>query len=489
MHPQIIQGGMGIAVSDWRLARATSREGALGVVSGTAINSVLARRLQLGDIGGHMRRALEHFPVPRIAEEVLRTYYRAGGKGSSEPFKLTPLYRIKTSLAGLRLTVLANFAEVFLAKEGHDGKVGINYLEKVQLPHLASLYGAMLAGVDYVLMGAGIPRQIPGALDTLRHHLKARYRLHVENEGAGEPTCTEFDPAEVIGVPQKRSLRRPAFLAIISSAVLALSLAKKATGRVDGFIVEYPVAGGHNAPPRGPQILDERNEPVYGPKDEVDLERIASLGRPFWLAGGYGGPRRLHRALQLGASGIQVGSAFSLCEESGVDPALKRRALENIRRNGVRVFTDVNASPTGFPFKVMPLEGTGSEEEVYRKRPRICDLGYLREASKLADGRIVLRCASEPVEDYVRKGGNKEDTVGKKCLCNALMANVGQAQRQKSGFTETPLLTSGDDISMVRRFLSNGRRSFTARQVIEYLRSRVVSASKSSDSHVLQMER
>ena len=29
------------------------------------------------------------------------------------------------------------------------------------------LYGAMLAGVDYVLMGAGIPRTIPGILDSL----------------------------------------------------------------------------------------------------------------------------------------------------------------------------------------------------------------------------------------------------------------------------------------------------------------------------------
>jgi len=39
-HPRIIQGGMGIAVSDWRLARAVSRLGQLGVVSGTAIDSI-----------------------------------------------------------------------------------------------------------------------------------------------------------------------------------------------------------------------------------------------------------------------------------------------------------------------------------------------------------------------------------------------------------------------------------------------------------------
>lgn len=462
---------MGIAVSDWRLARSTSQEGALGVVSGTSINSVLARRLQLGDIGGHMRRALEHFPVPKIAEDILNTYYRAGGKGAEETFKLAPMYKIKTSLAGLRLTVAANFVEVFLAKEGHDGKVGINFLEKIQIPHLASAYGAMLAGVDYVLMGAGIPRQIPGALDTLSQNLKARYKLSVENEATGDETYTEFDPAEIVGLPSDFPLTRPYFLAIIASATLALSLAKKATGHVDGFIIEYPVAGGHNAPPRGQLKLTDRGEPIYGPKDDVDLAKIADIGRPFWLAGGYGGPDRLFRAMEHGAHGIQVGSAFSLCEESGVDPVLKQKALTSIVDHGIRVFTDATASPTGFPFKVVPLEGSGSEAEVYQQRPRICDLGYLRVPAKLDDGKIVLRCSSEPVDDYVKKGGEEEATVGKKCLCNALMANVGQAQVQKTGFTETPILTSGDDVIMVTRFLKDGNRSYTAKQVLDFLRS------------------
>ena len=469
-HPQIIQGGMGIAVSGWNLARATSQQGALGVVSGTSINSVLARRLQLGDLGGHIRRALEHFPVPQIAEDVLNTYYREGGKGADESFKLAPMYKVKTSLAGLRLTVVANFVEVFLAKEGHDGKVGINFLEKIQIPHLASAYGAMLAGVDYVLMGAGIPRQIPGALDTLSQHLKARYKLSVDDQPTGEETFTEFDPAEVVGVPANVVLKRPYFLAIIASATLALSLSKKASGHVDGFIIEYPVAGGHNAPPRGQLKLTDSGEPIYGPKDDVDLAKIAEIGRPFWLAGGYGGPDRLQRAQEHGAIGIQVGSAFSLCNESGVDPALRQKALHSIVENGIRVYTDATASPTGFPFKVVPLEGSGSEQAVYESRPRICDLGYLRVPAKVGD-KIVLRCASEPVDEYVKKGGDEEATAGRKCLCNALMANVGQAQLQKTGFTETPILTSGDDVIMVTRFLKDGATSYSAKQVLDFLRS------------------
>ena len=46
-HSLIIQGGMGVAVSDWRLAGAVSSEGQLSVVSGTDIDTVLVRRLQL----------------------------------------------------------------------------------------------------------------------------------------------------------------------------------------------------------------------------------------------------------------------------------------------------------------------------------------------------------------------------------------------------------------------------------------------------------
>ena len=63
VRPPIIQGGMGVGVSGWQLARAVSGMGQLGVVSGTAIDVVMARRLQSGDPDGDVRRALAHFPV------------------------------------------------------------------------------------------------------------------------------------------------------------------------------------------------------------------------------------------------------------------------------------------------------------------------------------------------------------------------------------------------------------------------------------------
>ena len=78
--PRIIQGGMGVGVSNWRLARAVSRHGQLGVVSGTGIDTVLVRRLQDGDPGGHVRHAMERFPLAHAAADALRLYFRPEGR-------------------------------------------------------------------------------------------------------------------------------------------------------------------------------------------------------------------------------------------------------------------------------------------------------------------------------------------------------------------------------------------------------------------------
>jgi nitronate monooxygenase len=204
-YPCIIQGGMGVAVSGWPLSRAVSLQGHLGVVSGTALDAVLVRRLQLGDQGGHLRRAFERFPRQDIAERVWQLYFIEGGKRSDKSFKSKPMPGLRLHKALQELVVLANFCEVFLAKEGHGGPVGINLLEKVQLMTLPSLFGAMLAGVDYVLMGAGIPRAIPGALDRLAALEPAELAVDVAGAEAGEIWTTCFDPRPFACAP----LRRP----------------------------------------------------------------------------------------------------------------------------------------------------------------------------------------------------------------------------------------------------------------------------------------
>ena len=330
---------MGAGVSDWRLARAVSQTGQLGVVSGTAVACILVRRLQTGDPGGHMRRALEKFPIPGIAAKVLADYFIPDGKAAEAPFKLAPLPTINPGPELTALTVLANFVEVFLAKEGHSGLVGINFLEKIQFPTLPSIFGAMLAGVDYVLMGAGIPRSIPGVLDKLAKGEAVELKIDVEGALPGEEFHTTFDPAAFCG-GSAPTLKRPFFLGIVASATLAITLARKSNGQVDGFVVEGETAGGHNAPPRGAMQLTASGEPIYGPRDVPELEKIRALELPFWLAGSYGRPGKLAEAQALGAAGIQVGTAFAFCEESGILADLKQQVIQLSCEGKARVFTD-----------------------------------------------------------------------------------------------------------------------------------------------------
>ncbi|HEY5989264.1 MAG TPA: nitronate monooxygenase, partial [Streptosporangiaceae bacterium] len=168
--PALIQGGMGVAVSSWPLARAVSAVGQLGVVSGTALDVVLARRLQDGDPGGHARAAMAAFPVPQVAARVLDRYFHAGGREPGTPYAAVPRLRLRPGQHAQELAVVANFAEVWLARQGHHGPVGINFLEKVQMATPAAAYGAILAGVDVVLVGAGIPRELPRLLSALARH-------------------------------------------------------------------------------------------------------------------------------------------------------------------------------------------------------------------------------------------------------------------------------------------------------------------------------
>jgi nitronate monooxygenase len=459
---------MGVGISSWRLANAVSRLGQLGVVSGTALDSTLIRHLQKGDLGGHLARALKAFPVPEMAERIYRKYFSPAGVSARANFDRSPMLTASPTKEAKELLVVSNFVEIFLAKEGHDGLVGINYLEKLQMATLPSLYGAMLAGVSCVLMGAGIPREIPGALDRLALHQTAELNLPVTDADASDDYRVVFSPAEIMGTDLP-PLARPQFFAIISSSALALTLAKKANGKVNGFVIEGATAGGHNAPPRGTTRYNQRGEPIYGPRDEVSLETIQAIGLPYWLAGSYGSPEGLKKAIGLGAVGIQVGTPFALCAESDLQKDLKAELLKTAVEGRADVFTDPLASPTGFPFKVANMEGTLSEKDVYLKRPRCCDMGYLRKPYKKANGEFAYRCPAEPVETYLAKGGNLEETKGRKCLCNALLANIGLAQHQEGDYLEKPLVTIGDNLNSVTRFMKPGSTEYSAADVVRIL--------------------
>jgi len=413
----------------------------------------MARRLQQGGSAAEETiSALREFPNQAIANEIIHVFSPdkrpTNGKyircqvpmfytDSGNVLKLTNRKDRLTPSDVEKIEVAASFVEVTLAKRGHDNPVGINYLHKVQWPILPALYGAMLAGVDAVLMGAGLPKEIPGVLDAFVRGESASVPIEVTSD---EKYSMEFDP-ERIGV-RKAGLARPVFLGIVST-----NIAVRALPSADGYIVESHEGGGHNATPRKGE-MDEAGQPIYGPKDEANFSSLNTMlekrgqGQRFWIAGNYAD--RLGDALNEGAAGIQVGSPFAFCRESGFKAELKQQALQQIM-NGAKVSTSARFSPTGFPFKILDVPGTLSNPTVHEERRRVCNLRYLVELYGSDEGRIKTRCAAEPVTAYVRKGGNLEDTVDRGCLCNCLMSAVG------FGFPGEPaVVTCGSGLGVVR---------------------------------------
>ncbi|HEX6887243.1 MAG TPA: hypothetical protein VF143_03980 [Candidatus Nanopelagicales bacterium] len=476
--PSIIQGGMGVAVSGWQLARAVAQTGELGVVSGTALDVVLARRLQQGDPQGDMRRALAAFPDAAMARRVMRAFYVHGGIADDAPFAAVTRFSPDPPIALQELTVVAAFVEVHLARSGHEAPVGINLLRKIEMPVPWVLLGAMLAGVDYVLVGAGNPAELPATIRALAAGHDVTMPIRTQGLGSDQPPVTvRCSPTELLPALARDgwpALPEPRFLAIVASTELAAGLASDPETRPFGFVVEGPSAGGHNAPPRGPRRMDERGQPVYDERDEPDLAALADLGLPFWLAGSWATPEGLHLAQALGAAGIQAGTVFAYTQESGFATDIKQRVIEAAVANELVVRSDWRASPTGFPFRVIELDGTLTDPAVRAQRRPVCDLGHLRTPFVRADGEVDFRCPSEPPAMYARKGGRAQNAEGRVCLCNSLLAAAGMGQRRKGGVVEPPLVTSGEDFRAVRALaaaMPGGPAPYPAAAAITLLRS------------------
>ena len=517
---KLIQGGMGVYVSNWRLARAVAKEKpgiSVGTVSGTGLDVVYVRLLQLGDPGGHVRRALRAFDAlfgVSMGQKILDRFFIEGGKAPTARFKNAPKQTVRTQNGGdslpapvqpaapvvlsmetdvVELLIATGFAEVWLARQGHDGKVFINFLHKVELPLIFTMYGAMLAGVDGVIVGAGNPDGLPAICSRLAEHGTVTYDISVLYRETGETFQLAFDPRQVAGGKLAGNLlHRPAFLAIVSLENLVQALAHSQSEAPDGFVIEHHTAGGHNAGPQGPLKKDDRGQPIYGPEDEPDLKAIRQVGLPFWLAGGYGSHARLEQALAVGATGVQVGSVFALSEESGMKATYRSTILGEIKKGmdeSTLVLTTL-FSPTGFPFKVVQLDDTLAKPEVYNARRRVCDIGLLQQrglGKPAADGtrRIFQRCPAAPIDDFISKRGLPVNTGNRRCLCNGLLACVGlgQAGLQNGEQTEEPaIVTLGNGLDGVRRLSRNGQSPYWARDVLIDILGQAGSGMTGSDS-------
>ena len=178
-------------------------------------------------------------------------------------------------------------------------------MRKVERPLPWALYGAMLAGAAYVLVGAGSPDEIPAMIEKLSRHepTAMSFKVYGSRSDSGNFYATVRPEALLGGAAP--AMETPKFLAIVSSFGLADALAGNPATRPYGFVVESSEAGGHSAAP-AKMRFDAAGQPllVYTEQDQADIGAIAGIGLPS-------GWRLLRqscapaRSQALGASGVQ----------------------------------------------------------------------------------------------------------------------------------------------------------------------------------------
>lgn len=448
--PRLIQAGMGVHISSARLANATARLGALGVVSSAGLRHTVIEEVRRGD--SDVIAIAKTFPFPHYVDELL-----AFAPGNRKQNHAVPVDVPDPKRAAYprRLSTIVAYVEVMRAKRGHRGQVGINVMWKCALTVLPSIYGALLAGVDVLLCGAGVPMELPDIVTKLRAGENLSYAPLTGGTTHVALDIGQDEPQELLSW-----FASPKLIPILSNFAFPKRLLdtwQKTYGAAPAaFVLENHAAGGHNAPPR--------NKSEFTAQDDLEtyFEKVLALGVPVYVAGDFesGGTREDFLYWRArGAYGIQVGSRFALCTDSGMRADLREGIIEGNRAGTTQIETSPRFSPTGYPLKFVKLPGTLAQNELYQSRPRVCDRMYLAQShfKENADGTTTesYLCPAQPTKQYLRGGGDSADLEGRICLCNALLSTAGFYTE-----CEMPLVTLGQSGAQVKESLS-------ARQVVE----------------------
>ena len=210
---------------------------------------------------------------------------------------------------------------------------------------------------------------------------------------------------------------------------------------------------------------------MWGERDVVDLAAMRDLGLPFYLAGRRASPEGLATALAEGASGIQVGTAFAFCRESGLREDLKSAVIAMARRAGLMSLPILWHPQRDSPSRCFRFPARSPKRRSMQTAPA-CDYGYLREAYLSPVGAIGWRCSAEPLDRYAAKGGDAANTAGRKCLCTGLAAAAGLASCDAQGKPEPAIVTAGDDVACIARMLQSGTDHYSAADVIAAIAGR-----------------
>jgi len=447
--PRLIQAGMGVRISSSKLANATSRLGALGVVSSVGLRHIIIDEIRAGN--PETVALAKSFPVARYVDELME--FAPDGPKHKTPAPMD-LPGPKGELPK-RLSVITSYIEVKKAQLGHKGKIGVNVMWKCSLTVLPSIYGAMLAGVDALLCGAGVPMELPDIIRRVRSGSDLQYQpLH------GTGTNVQLSIAQDETASLFRRMAPPHLMPIISNFAFCKRILDVWHREYDGakpyaFILENHEAGGHNAPPR--------NRVSFGEQDDLTtyFDKVRNLGVNVYVAGDGSSREEYQSWIDQGAYGVQVGSRFALCTDSGMRDDLRDKIIERNANGETIVQTSNRLSPTGYPFKQVPLAGTLSDAGVYEARKRICNKGYLLQShvEALPDGteKETYICPAMPAKQYAKLGGDNADLTDRVCLCNALFSTAGLGET-----IEPALVTLG-------KFGASVTVKRSAREIIEDL--------------------
>jgi len=269
----IVQGGMGVGVSAQRLAGAVAAAGGMGTLS-----SVDLRRRH-----------------PDLME---RTSGLKPDQGAGEAIDAANLEALRREIVGAR------------ARSGGRGLLALNVMRALTA-YAPSVKRALEAGIDALVVGAGLPLDLP---DLAQDH------PHV----ALIPILSDARGVQLVVKKWERKKRLP-----------------------DAIVIEHPgLAGGHLGAAKVADLKDPRFEFENAIPQSLAFLRAAGLeGRvPLIAAGGVRSFEAIKHLQSLGAAAVQLGTAFAVTSEGDAHPEFKR-VLAEAQAADIVEFTSVAGLP------------------------------------------------------------------------------------------------------------------------------------------------
>ncbi|MDT8998161.1 nitronate monooxygenase family protein [Paucibacter sp. APW11] len=269
----IVQGGMGVGVSAKRLAGTVASLGGIGTLSSVDLrrhHADLMARTEGLNAGEEAKRLINEANLEALDREIAAAKALAQGRGL----------------------------------------VALNVMRAVS-EYAVQVRRALEAGIDAVVVGAGLPLDLP---DLAQDHPKA---LLI-------PILSDARGVQLIVKKWERKKRLP-----------------------DAIVIEHPrLAGGHLGAARIADLNDGRFDFERVLPECQDFFRRAGLEReiPLIVAGGIRSFEDIERLQGLGAAGVQLGTPFAVTTEGDADEAFKR-VLAEAREEDMVEFTSVAGLP------------------------------------------------------------------------------------------------------------------------------------------------